>query len=69
MVDRPERRPVQIGDKTQFTLEETLLSTILTYVDQADFGQWARKERFNPRARDRIERVERAIHHEPLWPL
>src|SRR6516165_11996829 len=53
----------------QFALEESILSRILTDVDEPDIGQWPREERFDPGARGGIERVERAVYHQPLWPL
>jgi hypothetical protein len=38
----------------QSAREESVLSTILTDVDEADLGEWAREKPFDPRARGGI---------------
>src|SRR5215472_16914151 len=67
VLNRPECRSVRIGHEAQFALKESVTSTILTYVDEADTGERTRKERFDPPARGGIECVERAVHYQPLW--
>jgi len=68
MLNGAERRAARIGYQVQFAREESLGSMTLTDIDEADIGQWTREKRFDPRARGGIECIERAIHHQPLWP-
>jgi len=35
-------------------LEESVPSSFLTNVDEADLGEWTREERFDPRASGRV---------------
>ena len=51
VVNEPERRAVRIGYEMQFALVESVPSSFLTDINEADIGEWTcRKERFNPTA-------------------
>ena len=50
VVNEPERRAVRIGYEMQFALVESVPSSFLTDIDEADIGEWTCKERFNPTA-------------------